>query len=163
MAVDIFLKLGDIKGESADSKHAEEIDVLSWSWGMTQSGSMHVLGGGGSGKVNVQDVSLTKYIDKATPNLMAACCSGEHIPKATLTVRKAGGKEAVEYLIIEMEDVLVASVSTGGSGGEDRLTENIALNFSKFKVKYQPQDQTGAKKGGQITGGWDIAKNTKYA
>lgn len=160
MAVDIFLKLDGINGEAQDSKHSQEIDVLSWSWGMTQSGSMHVLGGGGTGKVNVQDLSVTKYIDSATPNLVKFCSNGGHIAKATLTVRKAGGTEAVEYLIIEMEDVLIASVSTGGSGGEDRLTENVALNFAKFKVKYQPQDQKGAKKGGQIQAGWDIAKNT---
>lgn len=163
MAVDIFLKLEGIEGEAQDSKHPNEIDVLAWSWGMSQSGSMHVLGGGGSGKVSVQDLSVTKYIDKASPNLIKFCCNGGHITKATLTVRKAGGNEAVEYLIIEMEEVLVSSVGTGGSGGEDRLTENVTLNFAKFKLKYQPQDQTGAKKGGPIPAGWDIAKNTNYA
>ena len=160
MAVDMFFKIGNIEGEAQDAKHGKEIDVIAWSWGMTQSGTMHMAGGGGSGKVNVQDISFTKFVDKSTANLMAACCSGEHIPKATLTIRKAAGKDPVEYLIIEVEDLLISSVSTGGSGSEDRLTENVTLNFAKVKVKYQPQDKTGSKKGGQISMGWDIERNT---
>ena len=77
MAVDIFIKIGDIKGESMDKAHKDEIDVLNWSWGMAQSGNMHVGGGGGAGKVNIQDLSLTKYVDKASPNLMMHCASGK--------------------------------------------------------------------------------------
>ena len=159
MAVDMFMKLGDIKGEATDDAHKDEIDVLAWSWGMSQSGSMHHGGGGGSGKVNVQDLSFTKYVDKASPNLLAFCCSGKHFPDATLIVRKAGDKP-LEYLTVKIQDVLISSVSTGGSGGEDRLTENITLNFAKVKVSYQPQDKTGAKAGGPVEMGWDIEKNT---
>jgi len=70
MAVDMFIKIGDIEGEAVDDAHGGEIDVLDWSWGMSQSGSMHIGGGGGSGKVNVQDLSFTKYVDMASPNLM---------------------------------------------------------------------------------------------
>lgn len=158
MAVDMFIKIGDIKGESADSVHKDEIDVLAWSWGMSQSGSMHTGGGGGSGKVNIQDLSLTKYVDKASPNLMQFCSSGKHYPEAKLTVRKAGDKP-VEYLIITMTDVLVSSVSTGGSGGEDRLTENVTLNFAKVKVDYQAQKSDGSKDGGPIKYNWDIRSN----
>lgn len=160
MAVDMFLKIEgeDVKGESRDSVHAEEIDVLAWSWGMTQSGSFHLGAGGGAGKVNVQDISITKYIDSATPNLMKACASGQHFDKATLTVRKAGG-EQMEYLVIEMDKVLVSSVSTGGSGGEDRLTENCTLNFGKVKTSYTPQSDKGSEEGA-IEFGWDIEANT---
>ena len=88
MAVDMFLKLDGIKGESVDSKHKDEIAVLAWSWGMSNSGSAHLGSGGGSGKVNVQDLSLTKYIDVSTPDLMLSSCNGKHIAKAQLTVRR---------------------------------------------------------------------------
>ena len=159
MAVDMFIKIGDIGGEAKDSAHKGEIDVLAWSWGMSQSGSFHVGGGVGGGKVNVQDISLTKYIDKSSSPLMLKCCKGDHIDKATLTVRKAGGDKPLEYLIINMSKVMVTSVSTGGSGGEDRLTENVTLNFAKVEVKYQPQDDRGAPDGGTIDMTWDIEAN----
>jgi type VI protein secretion system component Hcp len=101
MAVDMFIKIGDIKGESMDSKHKGEIDVLSWSWGMSQSGNAHVGGGAGAGKVNVQDLTLTKYVDSCTPLLMLKVCNGKHYPEALLTVRKAG-ENPVEYLKIKI-------------------------------------------------------------
>ncbi len=159
MAVDMFIKIDDVKGESKDDKHKGEIDVLAWSWGASNSGSAHVGGGQGAGKVNVQDLSLTKYIDKASADLLLATCNGKHFKKAVLTVRKAGEKP-LEYLKITMEDLLITSVSTGGSGGEDRLTENVSLNFAKVKVEYQVQKADGSgEKGGEMT--WDIAANKK--
>src|SRR5688572_5327714 len=117
MAVDMFLKIGDIKGESLDHKDKESIDVLSWSWGMTQSATSHQGPGGGGGKVSIQDITVTKYIDAATPNLMKFCCNGKPFKDATLTVRKAGGKAPVEYVVIKLADVIIAAVNTGGSGG----------------------------------------------
>jgi type VI secretion system secreted protein Hcp len=159
MAVDMFLKLDGIKGESVDSKHKDEIAVLAWSWGMSNSGSAHLGGGAGSGKVNVQDLSLTKFIDVSSPDLMLSCCNGKHIPKAQLTVRKAG-ENALEYMIIKFEDILIASVSTGGSGGEDRLTENVTLNFAKVDVEYTQQDAKGGS-GAKPKMGWDIPANAK--
>lgn len=160
MAVDMAIKIDGIKGESKLKNHVEEIDVLAWSWGMSQSGSFHVGGGGGAGKVNIQDVSFTKYVDKASPELMLACSNGKHIKEAVLTVRKAGEKP-LEYLTITMEKVLVSSVSTGGSGGEDRLTENVTVNFAKVKVEYQEQDDKGGPKGGKVNYGWDVEQNVK--
>ena len=157
MAVDMFLKIDDVPGESKDAEHEEEIDVLAWSWGMTQSGSFHVGGGGGSGKVNVQDISITKYVDKSTPNLMKACANGKHFKNATLYVRKAGEK-ALTYLTIEMDKVLISSLSTGGSGGEDRLTENVTLNFAKVKTTYTPQADAGSEEG-KVEMGWNIERN----
>jgi type VI secretion system secreted protein Hcp len=159
MAVDMFLKLGDIKGESSDHKHKDEIDVLAWSWGMSQSGTMHVGRGGGAGKANVQDLSFTKYIDSSTTNLMLKCANGKHYPEAKLTVRKAGEKP-VEYLKITLTDVLISSISTGGSGGEDRLTENVTLNFAKVKVEYTPQDEKGSP-GATMDMSWNIAANAE--
>jgi type VI secretion system secreted protein Hcp len=142
MAVDMFLDMFAIKGESGDKAHKDTIDVLAWSWGMSQSGTMHVGGGGGAGKANYQDVSITKWVDRASTDLMAMCAKGTHHPKAQLIVRKAGG-EQLEYIVIDMVDVIVSSVSTGGSGGEDRLTENVSLNFASVKVTYTPQADTG--------------------
>ena len=159
MAVDMYIKIDDVKGESQDDKHKDEIDVLAWSWGMSSSGTTHMGGGGGSGKVNVQDLSFTKYIDKSSADLMLACCNGKHFKEALLTVRKAG-EVPVEYLKVTMKDLIVTSVSTGGSGGEDRLTENVTLNFAEVKVQYTPQDEKGA--GGTMKPmGWNIAKNVK--
>jgi type VI secretion system secreted protein Hcp len=159
MAVDMFLQLDGIKGESSDAKHKEAIDVLAWSWGLSNSGTFHSGGGGGSGKANFQDISLTKYIDKASADLMYHCASGKHIAKGSLIVRKAGDKP-LEYLIIKFDKILVSGVSTGGSHGEERLTENVVLNFSKVALEYKVQDDKGAgKDGGSFT--WDIAANTK--
>jgi type VI secretion system secreted protein Hcp len=159
MAVDMFIKIGDLKGESVDDKHKGEIDVLAWSWGMSQSGTTHLGTGGGAGKVNVQDISLTKYVDKSSPNLMQYCCNGKHFSEALLTVRKAG-ENPLEYLKITLKDLMISAVSTGGSGGEDRLTENVTLNFAEFKVEYTPQKKDGTGDAA-VTIGWDIAKNVK--
>jgi type VI secretion system secreted protein Hcp len=157
--VDMFIKLGDIKGESQDSSHKGEIDVLAWSWGMNNAASGHTGSGSGSGKVNVQDLSFTKYVDTSTPNLMAAVCSGKHYPEATLVVRKSGDKP-LEYIKIKFSDVMVTSVSAGGSGGEARLTENVTLNFSKFYYDYTPQKKDGAADA-KVSANWDIAANIK--
>lgn len=163
MAVDMFLIIEDkkVKGESRDKTHKDSIDIVAWSWGMSQSGSMHVGGGGGAGKASVQDLSITKYIDKSSTDLMKAACSGTHFKNAKLIVRKAGGTP-LEYLIITMDMVLVTSISTGGSGGEDRLTESVTLNFAKVKVQYQPQKEDGTKDGGVLEMGWDIAENVAF-
>jgi len=157
MASDMFIKIDDIKGESADSKHAGEIDVLSWSWGLTQTGTAQLGTGGGAGKVHVNDLTFTKYVDKASPILLKQCCSGKHMSAAALVVRKAGGTP-LEYLKINMEDLIVAAVSHGGSGGDDKLTENVTLNFARVKVEYVPQKKDGSGDA-SIPMGWDIAAN----
>jgi len=157
MAMDMFMKIDTLKGESRDKTHKEEIDVLAWSWGMSNSGSAHVGGGAGAGKVNVQDMSFTKYIDKSSPDLMLACCDGKHYTSAILVVRKAG-TTPLEYLTVTMSEVMVTAVTTGGSGGEDRLTENVTLNFAKVKVDYKEQTPTGTA-GATPSMTWDIAQN----
>jgi type VI secretion system secreted protein Hcp len=157
MAVDILLKIDTVNGESKIDGHVDEIDVLSWSWGMSQSGTMHEGGGAGTGKVNIQDISITKYVDKASPNLMRACCNGEHFPQAELLVRKAG-KDPLDYFKVTMSPVLITSVSPGGSGGEDRLTENVSLNFAKMTIGYTPQKEDGSGDA-EVTLNWNIEKN----
>ena len=157
MAVDMFMAIDDLKGESVDKAKAGQIDVLAWSWGVSNSGSAHTGGGAGAGKANVQDLSFTKYVDKSTPDLLLASCNGKHFTKATLIVRKAGEKP-LEYLTITMTEVLITSVSTGGSGGEDRLTENVTLNFAKVEYDYTPTNEDGAG-GTPIPFIWDIQNN----
>ncbi len=159
MAVDMFLKLEGIKGEAQDGKHKEEIDVLAWSWGMSQSGTTHMGSGSGAGKVSVQDLSLTKYVDKASATLVNHACTGKHISKGKLIVRKAGDTP-LEYITVDLEDIIVTQVSSGGSGGEDRLTENVTLNFGKFKYSYTTQTKDGSA-GPKVEFGWSIAKNEK--
>ena len=163
MAVDMFLEFssGDaIEGETKDKVKAAKkaIDILAWSWGMSQSGSFHIGGGGGSGKANIQDVSFTKYVDSASAALMMACLKGTHLTEAILTVRKAGDNP-LEYIVITMKKIIVSSVSTGGSGGEDRLTENVTLNFAEVDFSYQEQAAKGAAQGPAKTVKWNIEEN----
>ena len=141
MASDIFAKIGDIKGESLDSKHKDEVEVLSWSWGVQQSGTMAHGGGGGEGKASFNDFNFTHHIDKASPVLLKACATGEHIKEATITVRKAG-KGQQEFLIIKMNDVIVTSVTHGGSN--DGHQENVSIAFAKVNVEYKPQKADGS-------------------
>ena len=158
MAVDMFLNIkGEIQGESQDADHKDEIDVLAWSWGLSNSGSFHVGGGGGSGKANFQDLSVTKWIDRSSPTLALYAANGDHFKEATLVVRKAG-KKPLEYLTITMNDVLVSAVSTGGSGGEDKLTENVVLNFAKIKYSYKMQKPDGSGDTAKEFN-WNIAAN----
>jgi type VI secretion system secreted protein Hcp len=157
MAIDSFLKLGTLKGESVVKGFEDQMQILSWGWGMTQTGTTHSASGGGAGKVDVQDLHVVKHIDAASPNLALSCAKGTHYDTATLTMRKAGGT-ALEYVTLTLTDVLVSSYSVSSSGG-DQLQDTVALNFGKFKYSYHPQDNKGAKKGGAIDATYDIAKN----
>src|SRR5260370_14314355 len=158
MAVDMFLKITAVTGESKDKVHTNEIDISAWSWGMSNSSSAHFAGGDGSGKVSVQDLTLSKYVDSSSPQLMLACCNGTHFPGALITVSKAGGGAPVEYLKVKLEKVFITGVGAEGHWTGDRLTENVTLNFSKVGVGYTPQDDKGAP-GTAIPFGWDIAAN----
>lgn len=159
MAADIFFKIGDIKGESADDKHKDEIDVLSWQWGVSNAGTMGVGGGGGSGKANFSDLTFMHSVDKASPNLMMKCATGEHIKDATLVQRKAGGKQE-EYLIIKLADVIISSVSDSGADGGGNPTESVSLNFTKMELEYKPQKADGSLDSG-LHFKYDVKKNMK--
>jgi len=157
-ALNMFLDIPGAPGESTDPVHASQIDVLAWSWGMSNSGSA-VGGVGGTGKFSAQDVSFTKYVDKASPLIMLHCANGSHFATATLYVLKAGATPN-DYIKIILTDVLVTSVSTGGSGGEDKLTENVTLNFSKVEFDYSVI--TNGKAGVPNPFKWDIGANAPY-
>ncbi len=158
MAVDYFLKLDSIPGESQDDKHKNEIDVESWSWGQVNSGA-HAGGGagGGAGKVSMQDFNFTMRVNKASPKLFLACATGQHIKEASLTCRRAG-KDAQEYLKIKFNDVLVSNYQTGGSTGDVIPVDQIALNFAKIEITYAPQKSDGTLDS-PVVHNYDVQKN----
>jgi type VI secretion system secreted protein Hcp len=140
VAADIFAKLGDIKGESLDSKHKDEIEVLSWSWGVTSPVSLAGSGAGLS-RAHFNDLSFTHKIDKASPKLMQACATGVHLKEATITHRKAG-KGQQEFLVIKMNDVIITALAEADGG--DSSTETVSLAFAKINVEYKPQKADGS-------------------
>jgi type VI secretion system secreted protein Hcp len=154
-AVDFFLKIEGIEGESQDHKHKNEIDLESWSFGESQHGTSHLGGGGGAGKVSMQDFHFVMRVNKASPKLFLACATGQHIKKAILTCRKAG-KEQQEYLKWNFDDLLISSYQTGGSGHGDALpVDQISFNFSKVEVEYKEQKPDGSL-GGAVKAGYDV-------
>lgn len=160
MAVDYFLKIDGIEGESKDSKHNNEIDLQSWSWGETNMGTAAAGGGMGAGKVSMQDFHFTMHVNKSTPKLVLACAGGQHIPKAVLTCRKAG-TEQQEFLVITFSDVMVSSYQTGGNAHGDAIpVDQISLNYSKMEYEYKEQKADGTL-GGPIKAGWDLKLNKK--
>ena len=147
MASSIFARIGTIKGESRDAKHKDEIEVLSWSWGVSQSGTTGHGGGGGAGKASFHDFTFAHHVDKASPLLMKACATGQHLKDATITLRKAG-KGQQEYLIITMTDLIVTSVSTSVSAEGDATMESVGLAFAKVDLEYKPQKADGSLEAG---------------
>jgi len=142
-AVDYFLKLDGVDGESEDHKHKGEIEIESWSWGETNAGTSGHGGGAGAGKVSMQDFHFVMKVNKASPKLFLACAGGDHIKKAKLTCRKAG-KEQQEFLTVDFEDVLISSYQTGGSGHSDVVPmDQISFNFTKIELLYKPQKSDG--------------------
>ena len=157
MSQDIFLKINAIDGESLDSAHKNEIEVLNWAWKITQESSMHAGSGGGSGKATVDDLEFEHFVDRASPNLMKYCLTGKHIDQAVLVVRKAGGSP-LEYLKITMSDVIVTQVFPSGSNTDNGIAEHVRLSFSKVKQEYVVQNAQGGS-GGAVTAGYDIKLN----
>jgi len=156
MASDIFAKIGDIKGESVDAKHKEDIEVLSFSWGVTNDATIKTGAGGGAGKATFQDLSFLHSIDKASPSLLAACATGAHLKEATITHRKAG-KGQQEYLIIKMNDVIVTGVSLADTSG-GASSETVTMAFAKVDLEYKPQKPDGSLDAG-IHFKYDIKAN----
>ncbi len=156
MAADMFLKIDGIKGETQDEKHANEIEVQSWSWGAHQMGTFGSGGGGGAGKASFNDFSFIKRVDNASATLFLKCATGAHIKNAILTCRKAGGKQE-EYLVVTFEDILVSSYTPSGVGAEgpDVVGESITLNFKKVKMDYKPQKEDGSL-GPAVSTGYDL-------
>ncbi|MDP6579390.1 MAG: type VI secretion system tube protein Hcp [Vicinamibacterales bacterium] len=158
--VDCFLKIEGVESESTDDKHKGEIEVESWSWGETQTGTAGHAGGQGAGKVAPQDMMISKRVDKGSPTLFIACATGHAFTKGTLTMRKAGEGQQ-EYLMINLEGILVSSYNVSGSGeGEIIPMEQLSLNFAKFEMSYKEQKADGSL-GGEVKQGYDFAANVK--
>ena len=172
MAVfDAFLKLDGIKGESTDDKHKGEIDILSFSWGLSQASAGSAAGaglGGGVGKAHFEDITITKKVDAATPLLFLNCANGADIATGLLTVRKAGGDQ-LEYLKIKLTHALIKSAMAHASeaapvpgGISDEIPiEEVMISFQKIEFTYQPQGPDGKALGGPVLAGWDVKATKK--
>ena len=145
MAVDMFLKITDIKGESKDQAHGGEIEIESFSWGATQLGTSSHGTGAGAGKVSMNDFHFVMRTNSSSPTLFLYCANGKHLKEAKLTCRKAGEKPQ-NFLIVTMSDVLISSYQTGGSNGGEVPMDQISLNFSKIEADYLAQDEKGITK-----------------
>lgn len=157
-SVDYFLRIDGIEGESQDARHRGEIDVESFSWGEAQVGSSVGTGGGGAGKVSMQDFHFVMRVNKASPKLFLACADGRHLKSAILTGRKAG-REQAEFIKWTFSDVLITSFQTGGgASGEVLPMDQVSLNFSRVEVEYREQKADGSV-GGVVTAGWDLKAN----
>lgn len=154
MAVQYFLRVDGIPGESKDAAHKGEIDVLSFAWGLTNSGGAAPGGGAGAGKASFQDLHVVKLVDKASPKLFEACASGQHIKEVVLTCRRSGKKQ-LEFLSYKLSNVVITSYQVGGSAPE-APTDQVSLNFGKIEMEYRPAGGEPA-----VRAGWDVAAGRK--
>jgi type VI secretion system secreted protein Hcp len=161
-AVDYFLQITGVEGESVDAKHKGWLDVESWSWGESHPAPVSPGGGGGAGKVTIQDFHFVSRVSKASPKPFLACANGQHFKEAKLVGRKAGGKSQQEFLTWTFSDVLVSSFQTGGSLHSDILPmDQVSLNFAKLKVEYRPQKADGSLDAA-VSAGWDVKSNKGF-
>ncbi len=165
MAFDAFLKISTIPGESTDDKHKDWIEVLSFSHGVAQPTASQARSASGAhttGRVDISDFSIVKALDKASPKLNLACCTGEHIPDVVVELCRAGGDKQ-KYMEYKMFDVMVSSVRPGGNshGSENLPLEEVHFSFGKINWVYTPIDKTG-KPQGQVPAGWDLQHNKKF-
>jgi type VI secretion system secreted protein Hcp len=161
MAVaDMYLKLDGVDGEAKDTDHTNEIEIMSFSFGVSNQGSGAIGVGSGASKARVNDVTVMKYVDKASPGLFQNCCIGKSFKSATLTVRKAGGDKPVNYLVYNMDEVFITNVSTSGSDGGGIATESVSLNFAKITVTYTEQNADGSA--GKDTPKWYSVKEHNF-
>ena len=158
MAVDMYLKITDVKGESKDKTHKDEIEIESFSWGASQLGTSSHGTGAGGGKVSMQDFHFVMRNNSASPTLFLFCANGKHLTEAKLTCRKAGGKQE-KFLEVTMSDVLVSSFQTGGSQQGEVPMDQISLNYSKIEVDYLAQDEKGITTSAGKKH-WDMKTNT---
>jgi type VI secretion system secreted protein Hcp len=156
MAFDAFLKIDGVNGEATRKGFEKQMEIQSFSWGASNPSTVGAGTGGGAGKVSVSSFNVMKKTDAASPLLFQACCTGQHYPKAVVTLNKAGGKAAVDFIKYEFEQVYVDSVQwSGASGGDDTPTESVSFSFGKVAVTYTPQNADGSK-GSPAVGSWDL-------
>lgn len=162
MALDAFLKIDGIPGESTDDKHKEWIEILAYSWGAAQpvSRSASTSGGAASARADFHDFHVTKTLDKSTPKLALACADGTHIKEVIIELCRAGG-DKLKYMEYKMNDVIISSISSGGTRGDDVPTEELAFNYGKISWTYTQQKRADGSGGGNVPAGWDLEANKK--
>jgi type VI secretion system secreted protein Hcp len=162
MAVDIFLKIATIDGESTDDKHKGEIEIQSYSWAVSQpaTGSKSAGGAQAAQRADFADFTITKKLDKASPKLALACAAGEHIKEVTITLNRAGGDKQ-KYMEYKMSDVIVSSYVPSGSEGGDVPMESVSFNYAKIVSTYTETDPSTGKPKGNVSSGWDLKLNKK--
>jgi type VI secretion system secreted protein Hcp len=162
MAFDAFLKIDGIDGESQDDKHKEWIEILSFNSGASQpsAGSRSTGGAASAERVNLQDFSVVKTLDKSSPKLFLHCCNGKHIPSVKIELCRATGDKQ-KYMEYKMTDVIVSSVRPGGSShaGESLPLEEVSFNFGKIEHIYTVTDQKTGKPKGDVKTNWDAVAN----
>jgi type VI secretion system secreted protein Hcp len=163
MASNMFIAIttteGAVEGESKVTGFEKQIELVGWSWGVTQTGSAHSGTGGSTGVSKVSDLTFTAPIDKALPTLAQAAAKGVHLKTAILQVCKTGG-EIVPYLKITLTGGLISGVQASGSQAHDATsvqTMSVSLNFSKIEMEYMPQAATGSAEG-STTGSIDVSQ-----
>jgi type VI secretion system secreted protein Hcp len=157
MATNMFIRIGEIKGESHDSRHKDEIEVVSWAWGLARS-APGAPGGGAAGRASFQDLTFAHLIDRASPSLMLACASAQRFRDARLTVRRPGTTTPEEYLLISLADVVVTSVQSSGTEAAGSLLEEVSLNFARVDFEYRRQMPDGSLDAG-VHFKWDLQED----
>ena len=160
-ASDYLLVLDGIPGESVDAKYPGAIEIETFSFGVSNAGSVIIGGGGGAGKANFTELSFNKRLDKTSPLLYLSCANGRHLPSATLILRKPAGDKPFEYYVVKLTEVMVSSVQTGGAAGGGTPTESFSLSFAKIEFIYTPQRADGGA-GTPVRSGWDVANNVAF-
>lgn len=165
MAFDAYLKIEGIPGESLDSQHAEWIEILQYSYDVSQaiSATASSAGGATAGRIDIGDFQISKFVDRASPKLYESCCAGQHFKKVTLHINRAGGTNKVRYLEIVMEEVLISAVSGSGAASGDLPMEAVHFNFGRIKFNYIQQKRDSGSGSGNISGGWDRIGNKRYS
>jgi type VI secretion system secreted protein Hcp len=156
MAIDYFLRIDGIPGESDDAKHKGEIEVEAWSWGEASPLSA----GGGGGRVQMHDLHFSARFSKASAALLLACASGRHLKSAVLTARRSGEKQG-DFLVVSLSEVLVSSYQTGGNEDQDSPSDSVSLNFSEIQVEYRQQGPSG-KFATSAKAGWDVRQGKPF-
>ncbi|MCA8951015.1 MAG: type VI secretion system tube protein Hcp [Planctomycetes bacterium] len=160
MGSTIFLKIAGVKSESTDKNHKDEIEVLSFSHGVSQpiQAVASTAGGGTSGRCNHTDMTVVKSLDMATPELNQLCCTGKHIDEVSITLRRADGDKSIPYMVYKMTDVVISSVSVGGSSDQVPV-ETVTFNYAKIEWEYAKQARAKGGESGKTNGSWDLAAN----
>ena len=160
MATDIFLKIDGMKGEATDVNHKDEVELLGWSWGVSEALISSGAGGIVGGTPKIGNFVVSKHLDKASPRLLEACLTAKHINEVVLTQRRAAGGK-FSFLTITLKDVLIASLGDSDTGADPRPTENVAFVFSKMIYEYVPQKPSGQPDTPLLLR-WDVKANKKF-